>query len=224
MLIHLTESLACLQHPFVVNGVPCTTRMTVVKLADGSLWVHSPVPVDAAVRAQLDAWGPVRHVVAPSLMHHLFVNDFAACYPQARLYGAPGLSAKRPDIAGLQTLDTAPGPWAPELSCLHFGGIPIANETVWFHAPSSTLIMTDLLQCWQGELAWQARLWSGLTQVRNRLDVPVHVRWLVRDKAAARASAQAVLRWPFKRVLMAHNAVIEQDAVAEVTRALCRFD
>ncbi|QTD44425.1 DUF4336 domain-containing protein [Ottowia testudinis] len=219
-LIPLADGLACVQHPMKVNGVPVTTRMTVIRLTDGSLWVHSPVPLDGQTRAELDRMGPVRHVVAPSLMHHLFVNDFARNYPNAAIHGAPGLSAKRPDPVGLKLLDKAPGPWSPELQFILFGGIPLANETVWFHAPTATLILTDLCQCWQGPMPWAARWWSTLTQTRDRFDMPLHVRWLVRDKAAARASANAILRWPFERVIMGHTAVITHDAQAQVRHAL----
>ena len=219
-LTPLADGLACVQHPLKVNGVPVSTRMTVIRLGDGSLWVHSPVPVDEPTRAELNRMGPVRHVVAPSLTHHLFVKDFAAHHPEATVYGAPGLSRKRPDLTGLQALDDPPGSWAPELSFMVFGGIPLANETVWFHAPTATLILTDLCQCWQEPMPWAARWWSGLTQTRERFDMPLHVRWLVRDKAAARASAQAMLRWPFERVVMAHTAVITHDAQAQVRHAL----
>ena len=125
MLTPIAENIWSAQHAFVVNGVPSTTRMTVVKLNDGSLWVHSPIPVNAALRAQIDGLGPVRNVVAPSLAHHLFVTDFAATYPDARLFGAPGLPAKRPDITDLQTLQVGSAQWEPELVFLLFGGMLI---------------------------------------------------------------------------------------------------
>jgi hypothetical protein len=35
----------------------------VVRLSDGSLWVHSPVALDGELRAGLDALGPVKHIV-----------------------------------------------------------------------------------------------------------------------------------------------------------------
>jgi hypothetical protein len=46
------------------------------------------------------------------------------------------------------------------------------------------------------------------------------VRALVRDRAAAARGAELLLRWPFTRVVMAHNQVVETDAHAQVERAL----
>lgn len=139
------------------------------------------------------------------------------------MYGAPGLAAKRPDIVGLQTLDQRPGPWAPELKGLLFGGMPKVNETVWFHAASGTLILTDICQKWAGPLAWQARWWAKLSGVHERFDVPLIVRLLTRDRLAARASAQEILRWQIARVVVGHNAVIDDDAKAQLTQSFQFF-
>ncbi len=195
--------------------------MTVVRLAGGYLWLHSPIPVDTALKAELLALGEVRYIVAPSKAHHLFAGDASAAFPQARLFGAPGLRAKRPDLAHMEELPPpASAPWAEELDYLLLQGIPAANETEWFHKPSATLIMTDLCQWWQGDLPFSTTLIAKLTGVRQRLDVPRTVRMLVRDKAAVQVSAAQILRWPFTRVLVAHNSVVEVDAHAAVARAL----
>lgn len=44
-------------------------RMAVVKLSDGSLWVHSPVELDGPLRKALDKVGPVMHIVSPNYEH-----------------------------------------------------------------------------------------------------------------------------------------------------------
>lgn len=221
MLQQLAPDLWHVTHAFSASGVPCTTRMTVVRLAQGRLWLHSPVPISAALKAELDALGEVRYVVAPSKSHHLFAGACSALFPRAQLFGAPGLRAKRPDLAQMQDLP-APhaAPWAAELDYLLLEGIPAANETDWFHKPSGTLILTDLCQWWQGDLPWAAVLFAKLTGVRQGLEVPRTVRWLVRDPAAVQASAAKLLQWPFTRVVVAHNAVITNKAHAAVARAL----
>ena len=216
----LAPNLWHVVHAFSASGLPCTTRMTVVCLAGGHLWLHSPVPISAALKAELQALGEVRYIVAPSKAHHLFAGDCHAQFPQARLFGAPGLRAKRPDLVQMEELPPAhAAPWADELDYLLLQGIPGANETEWFHKPSATLILTDVCQWWQGDLPLAAVLFAKLTGVRQRLDVPRTVRMLVRDMAAVQASTARILQWPFTRVLVAHNSVIEADAHAEVARA-----
>jgi hypothetical protein len=82
--------------PLRLGDIGC--RVTVIRLADGSLFLHSTVPLDADLRAALDELGPVRAIVAPSKAHHLFVGDYVGGYPHAKLRGAPGLPEKRKDL------------------------------------------------------------------------------------------------------------------------------
>ena len=223
MLQALAPNLWHTTHHFKANGLAISSRMTVVRLASGKLWLHSPVPCTSALQAELKALGEVGTIVAPNKMHHLFAGECAALYPQAQLYGAPGLRKKRPDLNQMQDLPApGTGAWCPELDHLLFGGIPLANETDWFHAPSGTLILTDLCQWMDGDMPWATVLYAKATGVRKQLEVPYTVRLLVRDKAAARASAAQLLHWPFTRVVVAHNVVIETNATADARTELVR--
>jgi hypothetical protein len=145
-------------------------------------------------------------------------------FPTAQLYGPGGLRRKRPDLSNLIALPPTPIPdWADDFDQLLFDGFPAGAETVWFHKASRTLILTDICQWWQGELPLLARFYAMLTGVRDALAVPRTVRWLVKDKAAARRSATRILQWPIERVVVAHNSVIERDAMAQLRRALGSF-
>ncbi|MFC5742831.1 DUF4336 domain-containing protein [Dyella tabacisoli] len=225
MLKAIAPDIWHLQHHFVASGLRVSSRMTIVRLQDSSLWLHSPVPVSAAVHSQLAALGNVRYIVAPSKTHHLFVPECVAAFPDAALFGAPGLLHKRPDLTNMRELSRSVEPeWARDLDQTFFDGIPFGNETVWFHKPSGTLIVTDLCQYWQGDLSFAAKAFASFTGVRNRLAVPRTIRWLVRDRAAARISAAKILDYPFVRVVTAHNAIVEDDAYAAVKKAFACFD
>lgn len=224
MLTQLAPNLWHLERSFKTAGLPMTSRMTVVRFADGRLWIHSPVRFDDTVRAQLAELGEVAWIVAPNCYHHLFAGACQRAFPNAKLYGAPKLVAKRPDLIGMRTLGpTIEAEWADELDQVLIAGMPLLNELVWFHKASGTLIATDVMQWFRGKLPWSAVLFAHLMGVRKRLAVSRTVRLATRDKAAAADSARAVLRWPFTRVVMAHNAVIEQNAHAEVERAFAWF-
>jgi len=224
MLQAITSDLWHLQHHFVVNGLQISSRMTVVRLNDSSLWLHSPVPLSAEVRARLATLGTVRYIVAPSKAHHLYAAECLAAFPDATLYGAPGLLSKRPDLLNMHELSRKVEPeWAQDFEQIFFEGIPFGNETIWFHKPSRTLIVTDLCQWWQGELPFATKAFAVLTGVRNRLAVPRTIRLLVRDRQAARECAQRILALPFVRVVVAHNAIIEVDAHDAVKHAFAYF-
>ena len=224
MLTQIGPNLWSLQRGFKTAGLPLSSRMTVVRFADGRLWLHSPVRFDDAVRAELAQLGEVAWIVAPNRFHHLFVAACRRAFPNARLYGAPGLAAKRPDLTDMHELGATVEPeWATELDQVWVRGMPLLNEVVWFHKASGTLIVTDVLQWLRGDLSWMTTVFAYLGGVRKRLAVPRTVRFATRDKAAAADSARAILRWPFTRVVVAHNAIVEDDAHAAVERAFKRF-
>ncbi|AYQ91931.1 DUF4336 domain-containing protein [Burkholderia gladioli] len=224
MLKPITDDIWHLQHAFVAAGLPISSRMTVVRLRDSSLWLHSPVPMSAQVRVQLDTLGTVRYIVAPNKAHHLFAGACLEAFPEAMLFGAPGLAAKRPDLRGLRELTREVEPaWAADFDQVFFEGIPFGNETVWFHKASRTLIVTDLCQWWRGELRLAARAFASMTGVRKRLAVPRTVRMVVKDRRAARASAERILALPFTRVIMAHDAIVDEDAHRALEQAFEAF-
>ena len=70
----------------VVAGFRYPTRMAVIRLSDGTLFIWSPVALSAPLRAAVDALGPVAHIVAPNALHHLHLGEWQAAYPAARLY------------------------------------------------------------------------------------------------------------------------------------------
>lgn len=49
----LAPNLWVAERPFVWNGIDVGGKMAVVRLADGSLWVHSPVNLDDALKVPL---------------------------------------------------------------------------------------------------------------------------------------------------------------------------
>lgn len=221
MLQEIAANLWHVPHSFKIAGADVSTRMTIVRLSDGKLWLHSPVPLTDALRQQIDALGEVAYIVAPSKMHHLYLAPCAAAYPKALLFGAPGLAKKRPDVAGLRTLGPVSEPgWQQDLEQLQVRGLPIGNEVLWLHRPSRTLIVTDLCQFWDGKLPFAAAVYATITGVRKRLAVPYTVRMVIKDKQALADTARQILQWPFERVVMAHNAIIERDAHPAMTRAL----
>jgi hypothetical protein len=181
------------------------TRMTVVRLSSGDLWVHSPI-APSAVRGELDPLGPVRHVVAPNRYHHLFAGPFGDAYREARLWGAPGLAAKRRDLRFDGELGPEPPPdWAYDLDQLSIESM--LREVVFLHRRSRTLISSDLVAHVTGT-GLGTRLYASLGGFRKGPAVPRALKLAYRDRAAARRSIERLLEWDFDRVIVAHGAVI----------------
>jgi hypothetical protein len=216
----LAEGLWVHDAPFRVAGLRVGTRMTVARLADGSLFLHSPVALDAALRAELEAQGEVRHVVAPNRHHHLFLPDYREL-PGVRLYATPGLPEKRKDLRFDEVLgDEAPLAWRGQLDQHVFRGARFLGETLFFHRGSRTLLTADLffnfVHCDHRFTRWWLRAMGAL----GRFSVPRQVRWGIRDQRAARTSADAILRWDVQRVVVTHGVVLQQSAKRLVREAL----
>ena len=208
------------QQPLRFGPLTIQTRMTVVRLDDGGLWVHSPIAPTSETTAALDALGPVRHVVAPNRSHHLYFSPFLAAFPDAAGYIAPGLEAKRPDLASLPRL--VPGearPWTPELSSWFIEGLPVINETVWFHPATGTLVLTDLLFCFGEHHRGLGRLVARLLGVHGRLAMSRTMKLMVRDRDAFRRSIAPLLELDVRRIVLAHDQVVERDARTAMAQA-----
>jgi len=191
-------------------GLEVGTRMTVMRLADGSLLLHSPVALTPELRTELDALGPVRWVVAPNRVHHLRAGDVAKAYPGAQLWIAPGLERKRPDLVYVAVLgDEAPAPWKGEVDQVFFRGRPYENEVVFFHRASRTLILCDLAFNFGPRAAAPTRWLMRLLRSYGHFGPSKLDPLLIRDRRAARESLLRILDWDFDRVIVAHGDVLE---------------
>jgi Domain of unknown function (DUF4336) len=195
-------------------------RMTVIRLTDGSLFLHSPVHLDQATREALDALGAVGAIVAPCKVHHFFVRDYLDGYPAARAYGPPGLAEKRKDLTFHATLsDEAPPQWRGQIEQHVFRGAARLNEVVFFHPASRTLILTDLAFNVPADQTAAARLFYVLAGAAGRFGPHRLVRLLIRDRRAARESVDRILRWDFDRIVVSHGEVLETGGRQQLATA-----
>lgn len=218
MLEPLADDVWVAARPLRFFGVEIGTRMTVVRLPGGGLFVHSPVALDEPTRAAVDALGPVAAIVAPSLYHHLYVGEWARAYPEASLSGCPGLAKKRADVPWSRVLGDQPADeWRGSLEQVFFGALPMQNEVVFFHPKTRTIISSDLVF----DLASHP---SGLTRaaallIGHRSPGPtVLERAMIADRAAARDQIGRIVAWDAERIVLAHGNVVASDGSAVVRR------
>lgn len=200
-------------------------RMTVVALTGGDLLVHSPAPLQPALTADLAELGRVRFVVPASNLHgHGSMADYQAAYPDAELFSAPGLAAKRPDLRFAAELGEQPDPrWADVLDQSVFRGHRLLDEIVFLHRPSRSLIVGDICFNIGPDAPLATRLWAWGPRLRRRLGPALPFRAGVRDKQAARESVQRILGWDFDRIVVGHGEIVEsggREAFREAWRWL----
>lgn len=204
--------------PFIFGDI--RTRMTVIRLANGSLFLHSPILLDPETRAALDEIGAVREIVAPSKAHHLFVGEYLKAYPEAKLHGAPDLSSKRKDLTFTSILgDEADPDWQGQIEHHLFGGTPFLNEIVFYHPATHTLIFTDLVFNVSRQDAAQARVFNWISGAAGHFGPHRLVRRAITDHEAARVSVARILQWDFDRVIVTHGDVLESGGRDRVRAA-----
>jgi len=208
------------ERPVWFGGVRLRSRTTIVRLAGGALWVHSPCPPTDEACAALDALGEVRWIVVPNRFHHLQTPDMAARYPRARVVGpksAQGRNARLSLTATLDDLDYLGA--TPELTAHPLGGVPFLDETAFFHRESGSLIAADLLisACARDHWTWRlaARLWGRYDKIKTPPDVRMHVR----PSAAVAESIAAMSALPIRRILVAHAEPITDRPARQLADA-----
>lgn len=197
-----------------VAGFRYPTRMAIIRLSDGGLFIWSPTPLSQKLKAQVDDLGQVRFITAPNSLHHLFVAGWRNAYPDAQLFAAPGLRKKCPDLRFDGDLKDQPNAgWAADIDQVIFLGNWITTEVVFFHRPSGTVFFTDLIQHFSAD--WFAG-WRSLIAHLDLLtgpepEVPRKFRYTFFNRHAARKAIRYVLTWPAEKVLMAHAEPVTEN-------------
>jgi hypothetical protein len=205
----LVQDVWTARAPFRFLSFAIGNRMTVVRLPDGGVLLHSPIAIDDTLRAEIDKIGPVRHIVAPNLFHHLFVRPAMQAYPEAKLHAVPELAKKRPDLRIDHTLGEST--WDGAITTVTIPGTML-RETVLFHAPSGTLISADLLEYFERcDEAW-TRTYLKAAGVYQKATWNRLLRFLYRDRKAARPAIDKLLELPIERITISHGDNITTDA------------
>jgi Domain of unknown function (DUF4336) len=208
-------------------GIPFPTRMTIVRLGDGTLWCHSPIAPDPGLFGAIDVLGPVRHLVSPNKLHYTHIAAWKRRYPQALAWASPGARA-RAASQGIDVVfdtdleDAAPPAWHDEIEALRFRGSRVMQEFVFLHRASATLVLADLIENFErakltGGMRWIARL-GGVLDPDGKAPLDWRCTFLG-GRRAARTCFRQILAWHPRRVILAHGRWYADNAEAELRRA-----
>ena len=203
------------------GGFQMPARMTVVRTDDGGLALVSPIPIDAQRAAELAALGEVRWLVAPNLLHHLYLCDAIARYPSAKVLAPRTLAAKRPDLRIDAPLDAPlPPALAACLDVVAIDGAPSVAEHALFHRPTRTLVLTDLVFNVRAPRGVVANVVLWLVGCHGKLAQSRTWRFFIKDRPAYAASVRRLLGLDVETLVVAHGDVVREDARARLAAAL----
>jgi hypothetical protein len=202
-------------------GAEIGTRMTVVRLADGGLLVHSPIRWTEALGTRLEALGVVRHVLAPNLDHHLFVADFKSRYPEALFYATPGVREKQPTLRFDEVLDSrrTVASWNDTVEQAWFRSSSALQELVLFHRASRALISADLAFNIQTSAGWLSRTLLRLNDSYNTFGPSRVCRAKITDQRMARSDLDTILAFDPDQMVLAHGELLMTGATEALKRS-----
>ena len=213
----------------VMTKLPFSTRMTVVRLDNGDLWCHSPIAPNEGLFRQLEALGRVAHLVSPNKIHYAYIADWKKRYPQALAWASPGVEkrAKQQQIPtdfDKELTDQAPAAWTEQISQLIFRGSSALEEVVFFHKPSKTLILTDLIENFETDqiaspLRRRVYKLARIAAPDGQTPLDYRLTFLGRRKEA-RLCLQKILAWQPEKIIIAHGRCFLEKGMAELKRGL----
>ena len=212
----------------VTFPLPFTTRMTVVQLRSGDLFLHSPVAFDATLAKHLQSMGTIRHLVSPNQFHYAHIGEWSRAFPEALTWGSTP-ARRRARARGIDVVfkmdlgPEAPEQWADEIDQIAIPG-GIFGEFVFFHKASRTLVLADTIfnieldkinQPWR----FAVRL-SGMYHPRGQIFFGMRLPLLLQKRKSG-AAIERILSWGPKGIILSHGRCFEFDG-GEILRRLFR--
>ncbi len=199
--------------------------MTVIRLENGDLLIHDPCKITLETQKEIRNLGPVKYIVAPGSYHHLFVTDFQSMFPNAETLICPGLERKRNDIPFHWILGNIPDPrWSEELDVVVIQGTKYIWEVPFFHIPSKTLILVDLLEnigdtYVHSTSSWLRFWWKYVYRMWNNPKAAPEYQMGWGNKERVRIGLERVLNWNAERVILSHGELIENNVRSTLAKA-----
>ena len=196
--------------------------MTVVRLSGGELLLHSPCqPLNELVDA-IRRLGSVAYVVAPNWFHDLYLARYRILFPKATFWAPALLKRQHESLIDSVLNQSTRTPWAEEIPHVTLLGLLTFDESVFFHAPTRTLIVADLLMnaSMPEKTPPLTRLGYRLFRLDGTLRVFPILRWFgLTNPTSLRKAARQMLQWEPERLIVGHGTPITHDALADLRRA-----
>ena len=220
---YIKDQIWFLEYPVRFGGMDLFGRTTFIKLENGDLIVHDPCKINDLVKSKIDEIGVVKYIIAPGSYHHLFVTDFQQHYPEAETFLCPGLEKKRPDIKFDWILGNRPDyRWEDTIEQVFVHGTKHIWEVAFFHKPSKTLILVDLLENIGDDYRHKAGpllqfWWKVIFRMWNNPKAAPEYQMGWGNKKMVKIALEKILSWDAERVILAHGENIE----GKVNKTLC---
>jgi hypothetical protein len=204
---------------------PFTTRMTIVQLANGDLFMHSPTVFDADLATQLRSMGRLRHLVSPNRGHYAHIGEWARVFPDALTWASRGVRerarSQRINVHFERDLGVeAQTEWRDEIDQTIIPGA-VLDEVIFFHKSSKTLIVADTIMNFEHNKLrqpyWVIANLVGVTCPLGGISPDLRMGFRP-QKRAVRPAVEKILSWQPERIILSHGCSFDQGACAVIRR------
>jgi len=203
--------------------VPFPTRMTLIRIEDGRLFVHSPTRLTEALKQEVAEIGTPAWIIGPNRLHYTWLTDWHDAYPQAQISLAPKVESQARKAFPFAHELGRPGakyPWEGQIDTLAVEG-RFMTEMIFFHKASRTLVLTDFIENFD-----PAKVDSGFVRLLARLGgvldpdgaMPVDMRFSY-SKCRLQAAVRTLIGWNPERIILSHGRWYTHDGQRELKRA-----
>jgi len=209
----------------VTLPLPFTTRMTVARLSNGDLFLHSPIKFHAKLAEELQTLGTIRHLVSPNQFHYAHIGEWSKAYPDAITWASPRVRqrarARNIDVEFARDLhDAPPEEWRDEIDQTLFPG-GYFKEFIFFHGSSRTLILTDtIINIELGKISepWRtATRLTGMYYPHGQIFFGMRLPLLLRRQKRMEA-IRKIRSWQPQRIILSHGRCFDADADEVIER------
>lgn len=224
-LVQFADSIWTATAPIRFAGVWQPHVMTVVRLSDGGVLLHSPCRLSSDLGAALARLGSVTGVIAPNWFHDLYLDDYRRSYPSATFWGPSFLKRQHKTLID-RVLDGDARPrWFAEIPHITVPGLLTFDESIFYHVPTRTLVVADLLT--NARVTDDAPLFTKFGYRLFGLDgglkaFPLLVWFGQIHRTAIRVAVRQMFEWNPERLIVGHGTPIREGA-AEQLRAAFRW-
>lgn len=211
-------------------GFPFPTRMTIVRLSSGDVWVHSPIRINHELAMSISSLGPVRYLIAPNWIHYAWVPEWQIFFPDALTFVSPGVveraASRKVALRFDAQLTNEPAlQWDNEID-QKIADSGYHREVGFFHKPSHTLIISDLIENFEKhKMPWWTRPLlkiGGVCAPNGGMPRDMAATFRRRRKHLS-SLVREMIAWEPERIILAHGKWIECDGVNELKRAFHKF-
>ncbi len=212
----IAGDVAVLKYPLRAFGIDFGRVVTLLRLRDGRLVIHSTAPFSTADVGAIRGFGDPAWLVEATLIHDTFGRQAQLAFPSLP-YLAPA------DLDGIRVVPLHPPPadWTGEIDMVRISGLRRIAEHAFFHRASRTLVLADLLFHFPPEVrGWPRFFAQKIMRLPRLVGISLFFRLMIHDRQLFANSMRELMKWDFQQIVVAHGEPILQDARSTFIAAL----